>query len=47
MLAAVYDEHRYVESLSILSNTLRFIQSTPKFQVKNSDYTVEIVMLST
>lgn len=47
MLAAVYDERRYGESLSVLSDTLRFIQSTPKFRVENSDYTLEIVTLST
>lgn len=47
MLAAVYDERQYGESLSVLSDTLRFIQSTPKFRVENSDYTIEIVTLST
>lgn len=47
ILAAVYDERLYAESLSVLSDTLRFIQSTPKFQVENSDYTIEIVTLST
>lgn len=47
MLAAVYDERRYGESLSVLSDTLRFIQSTPRFRVENTDYTIEIVTLST
>lgn len=47
MLAAVYDERRYGESLSVLSDTLRFIQSAPRFRVENSDYTIEIVTLST
>lgn len=46
MLAAVYDERRYAESLSVLSDTLRFIQSTPTFTVDGTDYTVEIVSLS-
>lgn len=46
MLAAVYDERRYGESLSVLSDTLRFIQSAPRFRVENSDYTLEIVTLS-
>lgn len=47
MLAAVYDERRYGESLSVLSDTLRFIQSSPRFRVENTDYTIEIVTLST
>lgn len=47
MLAAVYDERRYAESLSILSDTLTFIQSTPKFEVDGIGYTLEIVNLST
>lgn len=46
MLAAVYDERRYAESLSILSDTLKFIQSVPKFEVEEMIYTVEIVTLS-
>lgn len=47
MLAAVYEEKRYAESLSILSDTLRFIQITPKFVVDGVSYTIEIVTLST
>lgn len=47
MLAAVYDERRYAESLSILSDTLKFIQSVPKFEIDGTVYTVEIVTLST
>ncbi|HIY48820.1 MAG TPA: DUF4255 domain-containing protein [Candidatus Barnesiella excrementavium] len=47
VLAAVYEEHRYKESLTILADTLRFIQSSPKFQVNGTDYTTEIVNLST
>lgn len=46
MLAAVYDERRYAESLSILSDTLKFVQSVPKFEVEEMTYTVEIVTLS-
>lgn len=46
MLAAVFDERRYAEALSVLSDTLRFIQSTPKFTVDGTDYTVEIVSLT-
>ena len=46
MLAAVYDERRYAESLSVLSDTLKFIQSVPKFEVEETTYTVEIVTLS-
>ncbi len=47
MLAAVYDGKRYVESLSVLSETLAFIRSTPKFQVDGHAYTMEIVPMST
>ncbi|MCD7849328.1 MAG: DUF4255 domain-containing protein [Parabacteroides sp.] len=47
MLAAVYDERLYAESLSVLTDTLSFIQSTPKFRVAGTDYTIEIVTLST
>ncbi|WP_294615734.1 Pvc16 family protein [uncultured Bacteroides sp.] len=46
MLAAVYDERRYAESLSILSDTLKFVQSVPKFEVEEMRYTVEIMTLS-
>lgn len=46
MLAAVYDEKRYTESLSILSDTLKFIQSVPQFEIDGIAYTVEIVTLS-
>lgn len=46
MLAAVYDEKRYAESLDILSDTLKFIQSVPIFEVDGMAYTVEIVTLS-
>ena len=38
MLAAVFDERQYAESLSVLSDTLRFIQSVPKFEVEGVDY---------
>ena len=47
MMAAVYDEKRYAESLSVLSSTLTFVQSTPRFSIKNEWYTVEMVPLST
>lgn len=46
MLAAVYDDKRYAESLAILSDTLKFIQSVPIFEVDGMAYTVEIVTLS-
>lgn len=46
MLAAVYDGKRYGESLSVLSETLAFIRSTPKFQVDGHAYTMEIVPMS-
>lgn len=47
MLAAVFDERQYAESLSLLSDTLRFIQSVPKFTVEGTDYTIEMVNIST
>lgn len=46
MLAAIYDERRYAESLSILTDTLRFIQSVPVFELDGERYTVEIITLS-
>ena len=39
MLAAVFDERQYDESLSLLSDTLGFIQSTPKFEVDGTSRT--------
>lgn len=45
MLAAVYEEKQYAESLSVLSDTLKFIQAVPKFEVEGMTYTVEIVTL--
>lgn len=47
MLAAVYDERRYAESLSVLSDTLKFVQSAPRFEVDGTGYTIEIVSIST
>lgn len=47
VLAAVYDGKRYGEALSVLSETLAFIRSTPKFQVDGCAYTLEIVPMST
>lgn len=46
MLAAIYDERRYTESLSIFTDTLRFIQSVPVFDLEGERYTVEIITLS-
>lgn len=46
MLAVVYDERRYAESLSVLSDTLKFIQSSPRFEVDGIGYTIEIMTLS-
>lgn len=47
MLAAVYDEKRYAESLSVLSEALTFMQSHPYFDLNGQTYTTEIVTLST
>lgn len=46
MLAAVFDERQYAESLSLLADTLRFIQSVPRFDVDGAWYTIEIVNLT-
>lgn len=46
MLAAVYDEKWYAESLSVLTETLTFIQSHPCFELNTQKYTIEIVTLS-
>lgn len=47
MLAAVYDEKRYAESLSVLSDSLKFVQSVPQFRVDYVNYSIEIITLST
>lgn len=47
MLAAVFDERQYEESLSLLSDTLGFIQSAPKFEIDETVYTIEVVNIST
>ncbi len=47
LLAAVYDEKRYAVSLSMLSDTLSFIQSVPAFEVEGNRYTIEVVPMST
>lgn len=46
ILAAVFDKHQYDESLSLLSDTLRFIQSKPKFEVDGRGYTIQMVNTS-
>lgn len=46
VIAAIYDERRYTDSLSVLSDTLKFIQSSPQFKVEGEPYTIEIVALT-
>lgn len=46
LVSAVYDERRYVDSLSALSDALRFVQSVPKFDVDGTFYTSELVRVS-
>lgn len=46
MIAAVYESRKYEESLSVLSDTLRFIQSKPKFSVDGTEYTIEMASMS-
>lgn len=47
MLAAVYEEKRYAEALSVLSDTLTFIQSVPRFEAGSESYTLELLPMST
>ena len=47
LLAAVFEKKRYAESLSILSDTLSFIQSMPRFNTGQENCTVEVVPMST
>ena len=47
MLAAVYEPKRYAESLDVLSETLSFIQSMPKFSTGKETCTVEVIPMST
>ena len=46
MMAAVYEDKRYAEALSVLSDALTFIQSLPRFEVGNESYTLELVPMS-
>lgn len=43
LFAAVYEEKRYAEALSVLSGTLLFIQAHPFFTLENNTYTLEVV----
>lgn len=45
LFAAMYDENRYEESLSVLFETLAFIQSNSRFELEGQTYTIEIVTL--
>lgn len=47
MLAAVYDGKRYADALSVLSDTLSFIQTVPSFEAGGCRCTVELVPMST
>ena len=46
MMAAVYEDKRYAEALSVLSDALTFVQSLPRFEVGNESYTLELVPMS-
>lgn len=43
IFAAVYDEKRYAESLSVLSSTLLFIQALPSFTYEKVTYAIEVI----
>lgn len=45
LVAAVFEEKKYTESLSFFSEALCFIQSSPFFSVDGVQYTVELVSL--
>lgn len=46
MIASVFDSRRYLESLSVLSDTLLFVQTSPRFVVDGVTYTIEVVNTS-
>lgn len=46
VFAAVYDQKRYSDSLSVLSAVILFIQANPFFIVDRQRYTVEILTLA-
>lgn len=43
VMAAVFEEKKYEEGLSVLSDTLLFIQSHTSFLYKNTTYTLELI----
>ena len=43
IIAAVFNEKRYRESLSVLSLAITFLQSNPVFMVENTKYTIEMI----
>ncbi|MBO4806101.1 MAG: DUF4255 domain-containing protein [Paludibacteraceae bacterium] len=45
LIAAIFEEKKYSESLSFFSEALAFIQSCPVFTVEGVRYTVEVVSL--
>ncbi len=47
MIAAEYEDKSYSKSLTVLSDTLAFIQSRNRFSYSGVSYTVELVPLST
>lgn len=47
MMAAVYEDKRYAEALSVLSDALAFVQLLPRFEVGKESYTLELVPMST
>lgn len=46
IISAVYDSKRYVESLSVLSSALMFIQANTVFVFEQMSYTIEVISLS-
>jgi len=43
LLAAIYEEKRYAEALSVLSATLLFVQSHPSFTFQGNTYVVDMI----
>ena len=46
IMAAFFDEKRYDDSLSVLSDTICFVQTYPKFVIDGVAYTIEVVNCS-
>ncbi|MCR5568443.1 MAG: DUF4255 domain-containing protein [Paludibacteraceae bacterium] len=46
LIASVFEERKYADSLGLISDAIAFIQSSPTFMHKGILYTIEIVSMS-